>query len=117
MQIHDWLFQIVADVCYDRDYLYLAYIRHFTALMNQIVDRGRFESRGEYALHGMKSNLSAILDWQLEHHLTWMGPNRLTLCCTQTNNLTGVASETSSVCFDLSTGDLVGPWPLAVPTF
>ncbi len=111
MQLHDWLFQVVAEVCYDRDYLYLAFIRHFTALMGLIVDRGRFEARGEYSLPGMKSNLSARLEWQLEHQLTWMGPNRLQLRCTLIDMAAGVEIETRSGCFDFSTGDRIAPPP------
>jgi hypothetical protein len=97
MRLHDWLFQVVADACYDRDYLYLVFIRLFTALMNQILDRGRFENSGKYSLPGMKSNLSAQLAWQLEHHLSWMGPNWLQLRCTLTDTLSGVERETERV--------------------
>lgn len=111
MRLHDWLFQVVADACYDRDYLYLVFIRLFTALMNQILDRGRFENSGKYSLPGMKSNLSAQLAWQLEHHLSWMGPNWLQLRCTLTDTLSGVESETRSGCFDLSTGEMLASQP------
>ncbi len=111
VRLHDWLYQIVTDVCYDRDYLYLVFIRHFTALMNQIADQGRFESSGKYTIPGMKSNLSAQLEWQLEHQVSWMGPNRLFLRCTLTDTLYDSESETRSECFDLSTGDLLAPQP------
>ena len=109
MRLHDWLYECVAEVCYDRDYLYLAYVRHFTALMNQIIDRGRFENRGEYAFAGMKSNLSARLEWQLEHRLSWMGSNQLQLRCTFTNTLTGADSDIRSGRFDFSTGEMLAP--------
>jgi hypothetical protein len=107
MRLHDWFYQLVVDVCYDRDYLYLVFIRHFTAMMNQILEHGRFENSGEYSLPGMKSNLSAQLDWKLEHNLTWMGPNQLQLRCTLTDTQSGGGRETRSVCFDFSTGDML----------
>jgi hypothetical protein len=106
MRLHDWFYQVVADVCYDRDYLYLVFIRHFTALMSQILDQGRFENRGKYTLPGMKSNLSAQLEWQLENRMTWMGPNRLELRCTFTDAFSGLEKETRRGWFDLSTGDM-----------
>jgi hypothetical protein len=105
MTLHDWLYQVVAEVCYDRDYLYLAFVRHFSALMGQIVERGRFEDRGTYALPGMKSNRSARLEWRLEHALTWDGPNRLELRCILLDALSGAPIEARSACFDLSTGE------------
>jgi hypothetical protein len=106
MMLHDWFYQVVADVCYDRDYLYLAYIRHFSALMDQIVDRGRFEQSGEYAFPGMKSNLEARLEWQLEHQLSWTGPNGLSLHCKLVDSSSGMEQESRTGRFDFSTGEM-----------
>jgi hypothetical protein len=111
VRLHDWLYEIVAAVCFDRDYLYLAFYRHFTGLLADVTAAGAITDRGEYVFPGMKSNLQVRVTWQLARRLTWIGPNVLTLVAAIETLGGGSASaganEVLSAQFDLSTGDEV----------
>lgn len=103
MKLHDWIYEIVSEVCYDRDYLYPCYIRHFTGLMNEIIEKGSFEQAGTYTVEGIKSNKKASLNWRLDKRLDWLGFNAVTFCC-EIESATK-QSQKLQVRFDLSTGD------------
>jgi hypothetical protein len=110
MRLHDWLYGIVASVCIDRDYIYLAFYRHFSALLADIISQGAVANAGEYTIQGMKSNRDAEVHWQLERRLTWIGPNTVTLEARVRPVSAGEAAIGEEVLvgrFDLSTGDEV----------
>ena len=104
MKLHDWIYEIVSEVCYDRDYLYACYVRHFTGLMNEIIEKGPFEKAGAYTIEGIKSNKKAFLCWHLDKRLDWLGPNKVTFCCEIKSDVEPV--NTLNECFDLSTGEI-----------
>jgi len=103
MKLHDWIYEIVSEVCYDRDYLYACYIRHFTGLTNNIIETGSLACSGDYVIEGMKSNKNANISWQLERRIDWMGSNIINLDCKIRSQ--GSEIETLQAQFDMSTGD------------
>jgi hypothetical protein len=107
MRLHVWLYDIVSEVCFERDYLYLAFYRHFSTLLGELTERGRVCDRGETCFAGVKSNLQVTIEWQLEHRLTWSGPNRLLLTAHIQAIGGGQDQEVRRAAFDLSTGDEV----------
>ncbi|MBM4460382.1 MAG: hypothetical protein FJ011_21905 [Chloroflexi bacterium] len=107
MKLHDWFFERVNEACYDRDYLYLAFVRHFTAFMADIIRLGKTEERGDYLIPGIKSGLDVRLVWQLQRRLDWIGPNVLTVQCQLVDRATGDPQGGSVGRFDLSTGEMV----------
>lgn len=115
--IHDWLYEIVAEVCHDREYLYRGFVEHFGALM-QAIYRSR-GGAGEYRLPGIKSPLQARVEWRLARQVSFMGPNTLSLRCRITEAGGGgpqpPAVESPWVSFDLSTGERAPQGPAATP--
>jgi hypothetical protein len=109
MKLHDWFFERVSEVCYDRDYLYLAFVRHFTAFMADIIRLGKAEECGDYLIPGIKSDLDVRLTWQLQRRLDWIGLNVLAVQCQVVDRATGALKSDSAEHFDLSTGDSVRP--------
>lgn len=107
MKLHEWVFERVSEVCYDREYLYLAFVRHFTAFMADIIRLGKAEECGAYLIPGIKSDLDARLTWQLQRRLDWIGLNLLTVQCQLVDRATGDPQSGSVERFDLSTGDNV----------
>ncbi len=103
MKLHGWIYEIVTEVCYDRDYLYACYVRHFSGLMNDVFAKGACWQSGEYEIKGMKSNKDAHISWQLERRLGWMGSNVITLSC-RFESLDIKNTELTAE-FDLSTGN------------
>ncbi|RKY04948.1 MAG: hypothetical protein DRP56_09460 [Planctomycetota bacterium] len=101
--MHDWIYKIVIDVCYDRDYLYACFIRHFSRLMNDVLTKGTCSQSGEYEIKGMKSNKDAHINWQLERRIDWMGSNSISFDCKVNSLDSGI--ETMHGRFDMSTGD------------
>jgi len=103
--IHEWLFALIEETCHDRDYLYRAYVEHFSGLMNGIYRAGATAERGTYHLPGIKSDRQASLFWTLEHRLDYQGPNVLAVTCRIFD--AGSPSQTTeqrTARFDLSTG-------------
>jgi len=103
MKLHDWIYGIVNEVCYDRDYLYACYIRHFTGLMNEITEKGPYEQSGIYTIEGIKSNKKASLSWRLDKRLDWLGLNAVTFCCKIESAVE--AEKKMDERFDMSTGE------------
>ena len=105
MKLHDWIYKIVTEVCYDRDYLYACYVRHFTGLMNEIIEKGPSVQAGEYNIGGIKSNKNVRIDWQLERRLDWTGSNIISFSCQFESSESEVKVEKLQSRFDISTGD------------
>jgi len=102
MRIHDWIFEIVDDICYDREYTYPSFVHHFCSLMQDIERFGRLSSEGTYSIQGIKSNITAILSWRLEHRLNLVGSNVISIRCIfeGTNDLPERCAR-----FEMSTGE------------
>jgi hypothetical protein len=100
--LHDWLYRLVDEVCFDREYVYFAFVEHFSALLKQIYHLGSTEGRGAYAIPGIKSERRLSLRWSLEHRLNYTGPNLLAFEYAITEG--GAELERGQARFDLSTG-------------
>jgi len=106
--LHEWLFDLVAETCHDRDYLYRAYVEHFCGLLNTVYGTGSTLGRGTYHLPGIKSDRQASIFWTLDHRLDFAGPNVLAIECRIGDSGAGSGgSELRSARFDLSTGRLL----------
>jgi hypothetical protein len=77
--LHDWVYALVQDVCFDREYLYRCFVEHFSALMHEIHAEGRVMGGGEYRIPGIKSGLHAVIRWRLAHQVSYAGPNLVAL--------------------------------------
>ncbi len=98
--LHEWLYRLMEELCYDREYLYLAFVEHFTGLMKLVMSSGAVE--GVYEIPGIKSGRRAFLEWTLEHRLSFMGPNILSVSYRVNRDET--SEEHGTVRFDVSTG-------------
>ena len=103
--LHGWLYALMEELCFDREYLYLAFVEHFTGFMKEVLRTGGSSGIGEYPLPGIKSGRRAILKWALEKQLTFMGPNILSI--TVEADWSGAPGEREVLRFDLSTGAAV----------
>lgn len=108
MKLHEWFYSLIDEICYDRDYLYLVYVRHFQCLMTEIIEKGNHQPSGAYVIPGLKNDLQACIDWQLERRLNWTGSNILAIHCRLQARSSGTILEARQVYFDLSTGIGVG---------
>ncbi len=102
--LHDALYRIVEEVCWDSDYLYRSHTEHFCALMNGIYEAGQGASRGEYRFNGIKSGLQALITWRLQHRIDYQGPNQLMLDVTISSETSGTPERRGSLLFELGTG-------------
>jgi hypothetical protein len=101
--LHDILFLIVEEVCWDADYLYRSFTCHFSGLMSQIYDTGGSASGGSYTITGVKSGRIARITWSLQHRLDFHGPNQLRLEYEIADETPG-ASDGGSILAELGTG-------------
>jgi hypothetical protein len=105
MRLHDWIYDIVCEICYDREYLYACYVRHFSALLKDILEQGLTADGGTYRIIGIKSNLAADFHWQLESRLNMMGLNVVTIRCSIENQDTKKKESEYIQSFELSAGE------------
>ncbi len=102
--LHDALYRVVEEICWDSDYLYRSYTEHFCALMHGIYDAGKGASRGDYRASGIKSGLEAAITWRLQHRIDYQGPNQLMLEVTIRSETPGTTDRGASLLFELGTG-------------
>jgi hypothetical protein len=105
--LHDALYGMVEEVCWDADYLYRSFTEHFTGLMSQIYDRGGSDGGGVYTITGIKSGREARITWHLQHRLDFHGPNRLRLDYEIAGAAPGSGARGGSIMAELGTGRLV----------
>lgn len=105
MRLHEWLYRLVYEICYDREYVYFCYARHFSELTKHIFEQGRFSESGSYEIPGMKSGKRALLHWQLAHCIDLIRLNTVTIRCTIENSDTGKKESEVSQTFELSCGE------------
>jgi hypothetical protein len=104
--LHEVLYGIVEEVCWDADYLYRAFTEHFSGLMGQIYGQGGSHSGGSYTIAGIKSGLEARIEWSLEHRLDFHGPNLLRLDWRIGGGTAGGAARGGSILAELGSGRL-----------
>ena len=107
MTIHEWVYKVVCDVCYDREYVYASFVRHFGFLMQEILEKGRFAESGTYVVPGMKSDLKATFTWQLESCIDLVRLNAVKISCVIESTYMGAAEPEESYWFELSTGEQI----------
>jgi hypothetical protein len=105
--LHDWLYDLVCQVCYDRDYLYLSFVRHFGGLMATVEQAGPTQAAGTYAFAGLKSGLRVDLTWRLARRLDWLRSNWLALDYRIVDAASGEIQATGAGRFDVATGERV----------
>ena len=104
--LHDFIYELVSIICYDKDYLYLLFYKSFTELMNDIYDKGRANDSGTYVIKGNKSNMDISIKWFLSGRVNFIGYNTIRLECVFTDKRTFEILETCTGIFDLSTGEV-----------
>jgi hypothetical protein len=105
--LHDEVYRLVEEVCWDADYLYRSFTEHFAGLMGQIYDRGGSDAGGVYTITGIKSGLEARIAWHLQHRLDFHGPNGLRLDYEIAGTASGAPARRGSLAAELGTGRLV----------
>jgi hypothetical protein len=105
MKLHEWMYELVCEVCYDKEYVYACYMRHFGQLMKDILEQGRTCGSGSYEIIGMKSDLKVMLNWQLERCVNLIGLNVVSISYEVASVRTGKVELHVVRSFELSTGD------------
>jgi hypothetical protein len=107
MRLHEWFYDLICEICYDREYVYASYVRHFSRFMAEVMQTGTVSQTGSYEIPGLKSDLKARLDWKLERPVHLMGLNVVLIECTVESTRTGKTELRQSGAFELSTGESV----------
>lgn len=107
MRIHEWLYDVVREICHDREYIYLSFIQSFKALMDDIYTRGYIEDHGEHIVEGIKSGLRAEITWRLHHRVNYVGLNIVDMICVIRDRFSGEEQQKLEESFELSAGERV----------
>ena len=75
--LHDFVYNCMKEVCYDKEYMYAKFAETFIELYTQIYKNGRVESAGNVYVKGMKTNKTAEFHWELLHRVNYMGHNEV----------------------------------------
>lgn len=103
--IHSWLYEVVYEICYDRDYIYYCFFNAFKGLMSDIFSEGCSEQRGIYYIEGMKSGYRAEISWELLHRIDYLGYNRIELSCKIKDRVEKTLINEKKMFFELSSGE------------
>lgn len=107
IRLHEWLYDIVHDICYDREYIFLLYSRSFKELIDMVLEKGMTVPEGEYSITGIKSNFKAIIRWNHEHRLNYVGLNVCKFHCKIVDKTTGEIEQEIEQSFELSAGESI----------
>lgn len=107
MKLHEWLYNIVCEICRDREYVYLSFVRNFTALMKEIYETGDIKDSGTFTVTGIKSNMNADIQWHIHHRIDYSGLNSVTVKCVIVDTVTGVRNKEYEIIFELSMGESI----------
>jgi len=102
---HDMLYDAVAEICHDREYVYASFLRVFRQLSEQIYGCGATADHGSAEAVGLKSDWVARFHWRLQRRVDYSGGNVMCLCCTMGNRWTGEIAWQAERAFDVSSGE------------
>jgi hypothetical protein len=105
VRLHEWFYDLICRICYDREYLFLSFTRHFATFTSALWREGTCVPTGTYAIPGMKSGLEARLTWRLDRRLDWIGSNRLRIECEIVTTDSGERQGYERHAFELATGE------------
>ncbi len=102
--LHDFIYNCMKEVCYDKEYMYAKFAEAFCEIYTCIYKKGRTQSAGNVFVKGMKTNKSADFHWKLLHRVNYMGHNEVAIECTISD---GIDSESRAASFELSLGECI----------
>jgi len=106
--LHDWFYQIITRICYDREYLYPCFVKNFGEFMNGLYRRAGMQFEGEYRAAGLKSNKDGVFCWQMSGKgLDLFGANAMRVACRIVDRDTQQMEEVFEGVFDLTTGQRI----------
>jgi len=103
-KLHEWLYDIVKSICYDREYSYRAFYILFSGICGKIFENGSTKEYGDEIVYGIKSEYNALISYKLMHRLNYSGLNEIHLKCEILNKITGESEEIHLKNFELSLG-------------
>ena len=103
--LHDFIYRIIMDICYDREYAYKQYISVFNEICRGIYSFGSTNSSMALHVRGIKSGKCADFTWSLLKRVDYVGHNEVHLtCCISSPD--GGAEKLIGV-FELSQGEKI----------
>ena len=105
MTLHEWIYEIICQICLDREYIYPCYIRNFTAITEDIFAPGACQ--GKLNICGIKSDFNALLNWKLDRIASFAGPNTVMVECRIINKCSGEVNSNVEFFFDIRTGESI----------
>lgn len=107
LRLHGWIYEIVAAVTYDRDYVYRSFYRVLQQLLGQVLEKGHAVAGGTVWIYGLKSDWDVRLHYRMQHRLNHIGLNPLHCTCEVVDKRSGAVLESCVKSFELSCGDAV----------
>lgn len=105
--IHEWIYEIVCSISYDREYIFRSYADNFSKIMHSIFSSGYCEKSGEQLIYGMKSGYNAIVSWSLPRRINYAGLNSIQFRCRIIDKYSGRIIEEHERIFELSCGSSI----------
>jgi D-arabinose 5-phosphate isomerase GutQ len=105
LKLHEWLYDIVTNICYDRDYAYKAFCEAFNQLSTMMFTNGGTKEKGKIIVYGIKSEYNAKITYCFVHRLNYVGLNEVTVKCEIIDKTKNVIIEEHIKCFELSLGE------------
>ena len=71
MTLHEWFYQIAAEVCLDREYMYYVFANYFSVFVKELYSP--CHSGGSMIIYGVKSDYDAHVYWNLPRKTDFIG--------------------------------------------
>lgn len=104
--LHELIYDVICDICYDREYLYLSYISAFNELAGKIYAGGASCGIGDIEFAGIKSDYNAVFHWELIRRVEFMPYDGANLSVSIINKYTGVSISLKRYILTVSTGEI-----------
>ena len=101
--IHSLIYWAVCETCFDREYIYRAFVKHFGEISRQMFVQLPAPEAGKYVFNGIKSQKTVTVKWAFERRLNYCGSNHVNVTAQVLDRITG-AEETAGGTFNVNTG-------------
>jgi len=109
------IYNVVCEICYDREYIYPCFLEVFGELTSDIYGSGGTVGSGAVKVNGIKSDCMAIFEWSLLRRLDFIRFNELYLTCVIRDKYTEIVKHRTRWAFDISTGELISELQEEIP--
>ena len=104
--LHELVYDVIREICYDSEYIYMSYISAFSGLAGKIYAKGAACGSGGITIAGIKSDYNAVFDWELTRPIGFTARDCAILGAGIVNKYTGAVVSNKRFILNIPSGEL-----------